>query len=62
MNTTPVTACNPSLHPMELENISFLYKLPPYDMDFEIVFLRFSFVRYIFGNDTILTLNQGKKS
>lgn len=41
MNTTPVTACNPSLHPMELENISFLYKLPPYDMDFEIVFLRF---------------------
>ena len=47
---------------MELENISFLYKLPPYDMDFEIVFLRFSFARYIFGNDTILTLNQGKKS
>ena len=57
MNTTPVTACNPSLHPMELENISFLYKLPPYDMDFEIVFFTF-----FFGNDTILTLNQGKKS
>ena len=61
MNTTPVTACNPSLHPMELENISFLYKLPPYDMDFEIVFF-YVFARDIFGNDTILTLNQGKKS
>ena len=30
-------------------------------MDFEIFFLRFSFARYIFGNDTILTPNQGKK-